>query len=46
MEDICKMLSDAICDDPPFSVREGGMIREGYDEQVDKFKNALTNGKT
>lgn len=46
LEDIFKILQDAFVDEPPFSVREGGMIREGYSEQVDKFKNALTNGKT
>ena len=43
MEDIRALIDDAIGDDPPISVREGGMIREGYDPEVDRLR-ALTNG--
>ncbi len=35
----------AIVDDPPFSVREGGMIREGYNEEVDRLRFIMENGK-
>ena len=44
LEDICYLLESAIVDEPPFSVREGGMIREGYNRQVDEFRDAVNNG--
>ena len=34
----------AICDDPPFSVREGGILRPGYSEEVDRLRNVRDNG--
>ena len=34
----------AICDDPPFSVREGGILRQGYSEEVDRLRNIRDNG--
>lgn len=45
LEDICTELSRAIVDDPPFTVREGGMIREGYDERVDRLREIMSGGK-
>ncbi len=45
LEDLCQELSRAIVDDPPFTVREGGMIREGYDEQVDYLRGIMSGGK-
>ncbi len=35
----------AFVDEPPFSVREGGMIRDGYNEEVDRLRSILTGGK-
>ena len=35
----------AFVDEPPFSVREGGMIRDGYNEEVDRLRGILTGGK-
>ena len=34
----------AICDDPPFSVREGGILKPGYSDQVDHLRNIRDNG--
>ena len=34
----------AICDEPPFSVREGGILREGFSEEVDSLRNIRDNG--
>ena len=34
----------AICDEPPFSVREGGILRSGYSEEVDRLRNIRDNG--
>ena len=53
LRDICAMdelgdvhfeIDRAICDDPPFSVREGGILRPGYSEEVDRLRNVRDNG--
>ena len=36
----------AIVDEAPFSVREGGMIREGYNADVDYLRSVMTDGKS
>ena len=41
---ITTSIRNAICDDPPFSVREGGMIRTGFDEQLDYLRSVRDNG--
>ena len=43
--DVAAFLKRALVDDPPISVREGGMIRQGYDEYLDKLKTASREGK-
>ncbi len=45
LEDIADLLERAINDEPPVSVREGGIIKAGYNEQVDRFRSAATDGK-
>ncbi len=45
LEDMHRLLSRAIVDEPPFSVREGGFIREGYDQEVDRLREILSGGK-
>ncbi len=45
LEDLCELIDKAIVDEPPFSVREGGIIREGYNSQVDLLRSDLTGGK-
>ena len=44
LEDIHDLLSRALVDTPPFTVREGGMIREGFDRDVDYYRNVKDNG--
>ncbi len=44
LEDICSLLSQALVDNPPFTVREGGMIREGFNSDVDYYRSIRTNG--
>ena len=46
LEDICSLITQAIVDDPPMTVREGGMIREGFNQDADMFRRASTEGKT
>jgi len=45
LEDIGGRIAAAICDEPPFSVREGGFIREGYNPEVDKLREILSGGR-
>jgi len=44
--EIVQFLQSALVDDPPISVREGGMIRTGYDAYLDKLHSASRDGKT
>ena len=44
LSDIKSKIDRAICDEPPFSVREGGMIRRGYSEEVDRLRQLSENG--
>ncbi len=44
MQDLCKLIDDAIVDEPPFSVREGGIIKEGYNEELDALRSDMTGG--
>ena len=44
LEDMRFEIDRAICDDPPFSVREGGILRKGYSEEVDRLRNIRDNG--
>lgn len=45
MEDITELLECAIEDEPPISVKDGGVIRAGYSAEVDELREAMTNGK-
>jgi len=45
LEDIAEMIERSIVDDPPVSVREGGIIKAGWDEEVDRLRSATTDGK-
>jgi DNA mismatch repair protein MutS len=43
--DIVSLLTSALVDEPPLSIREGGMIREGYNEKLDELKKMSLHGK-
>ena len=47
--DVCKDLFDlienAIVEEPPITITEGGIIKQGYNEEVDELKKATTDGK-
>lgn len=45
LDDIYDLIDKTIVDDPPISVKEGGLIKLGYDEEIDKLKTASTDGK-
>ena len=46
LEDLHQLLENSIIDDPPIQVKEGGIIKDGFLEQIDEFKRAKTDGKT
>ncbi len=44
--DLAKLINDAIVDEPPITIKDGGIIKEGYNSLVDEYKKASTEGKT
>jgi DNA mismatch repair protein MutS len=45
-EEVTNLLEKAIVDQPPISVKEGNMIRDGYHAELDRYRDASRNGKT
>lgn len=45
LKDVADLIESAIVDDPPFSVREGGMIREGFNAEIDELHFEMSDGK-
>ena len=45
LEDLGKRIAETICDEPPFSVREGELIRDGFHPEVDRLRHILKSGK-
>ena len=45
LKDIYELIERAIVEEPPVSVKEGGLIKKGYNEEVDELKTATTDGK-
>ena len=46
LQDIYDLLERSINDDPPILIREGGIFKDGYLEEIDTLKSAKTDGKT
>ena len=46
LEDLCHLIKSAICEEPPVMIREGGIIRSGFDADIDMLRKAKTDGKT
>jgi len=46
LEDVKGLIERAIDEEPPVSVRDGGIIRDGYNEEADRLRHAKTEGKT
>ena len=46
LQDVYKIIDDVIVDDPPVTVKEGGLIKTGYSKEVDTLKSASKDGKT
>ena len=45
LDDVAALIRNTLIDEPPFSVREGGFIRPGYNAEVDRLHDILKNGK-
>ncbi len=45
LEDVVKIIDDAIIDDPPMLIKEGGIIKSTYNEEVNRLRTASTEGK-
>lgn len=46
LEDLGRLIDTAIVDEPPLTIREGGIIRDGYNATIDELRSAKTEGKT
>lgn len=46
LEDLCSLIERSIQDDPPLAMKEGGIIKDGYNQDVDTLRRAKTDGKT
>ncbi len=46
LQDVGGLIEKAICDEPPVSLKEGGLIKEGYDQELDRLITATRDGKT
>ncbi len=45
LEDLCRLITDAVMDDPPLTMKEGGIIKDGYNSRVDEYRRAKNEGK-
>ena len=46
LQDIYELIDQAIVEEPPLAIKESGIIKEGFDADIDHFREAGTNGKT
>ena len=45
LEELCDLVGRAILEEPPLAMKEGGIIRDGYNEEVDRLRKAKSEGK-
>ncbi len=45
LDDINKLINESICEEPPFSIREGGLIKEGFSDELDDIKFSIKDAK-
>ena len=45
LSDLYELIDASVIDDPPLAMKEGGIIRDGYNEDVDEYRRARTEGK-
>ena len=45
LDDVAALIDKAIVEEPPYTIREGGMIKEGFNSELDSLNEIMTNGK-
>ena len=45
LHDLCELIDSAIVEEPPFSIREGGFIKDGYSADIDYLRSIMKDGK-
>ncbi len=45
LSDLYQLIDEAICEEPPIMVHDGGILKEGFHEEVDRLRHAKTDGK-
>ncbi|TDT61527.1 DNA mismatch repair protein MutS [Fonticella tunisiensis] len=45
LDDVYKLIDCSIADNPPLQLKEGGIIKEGYEPEIDKLREAMINGR-
>ncbi len=45
LQDVCRLIAEAVSDDPPPTLRDGGVIRDGYSEALDELRSIGREGK-
>lgn len=46
LSDICALIDEAIVEEPPLTIKEGGIIKDGFDDNIDTLRTAKINGRT
>ena len=44
LKDIYRLIDKTIAEEPPIGLKEGGLIKKGYDKEIDQLKSATTDG--
>ena len=45
LEEVYNIIDKSICENPPFSIKEGGLIKDGYSLELDELKDSIKDGK-
>ncbi|MCB7350099.1 hypothetical protein, partial [Megasphaera massiliensis] len=45
LDDLLDLLEQSIVEEPPISVKDGGLFKQGFNEQLDEYLEASINGK-
>ena len=45
MDQLVRLIDQAIQDEPPLQITEGNVIKDGFNEQLDAYRSAMKNGK-
>lgn len=46
LSDVCSLIESSIVDEPPITIKDGGLIKEGFNEEIDRLRKAKTEGKS